>query len=221
MLSAPRPSLSFSAAGPYSLSRALLRPPILVVDDKPSMLGLLVKILSPVGRVTSTGSVEAALRALSADPPRVVVCDLQLGDGDGLEVLRAQRQLAPSAAFFLLTAFATVDTAVAAMREGALDYLTKPFEPAVLRAKVEQALAASSSTDPPKVHEPQLDLSARPLSEALDVARDEASRAYLASVLERFCGNVPAAAAHAGVERESFYRLLRKHGLRAEAYRRT
>lgn len=184
------------------------------------MLGLLVKILSPLGRVTSTGGVDAALRVLDDDPPDVVVCDLRLGDGDGLEVLRAQKQLAPSAAFFLLTAFATVETAVAAIREGARDYLTKPFEPAQLREKVEQALAAAPPAAPPKPREPRPDLSERPLSEALDVAREEASRAYLESVLARFFGNVPAAASHAGIERESFYRLLRKHGLRAEAYRR-
>lgn len=195
------------------------RPAILVVDDKPSMLGLLAKLLSPLGRVTTTGSVSAAIRAMEREAPAVVVCDLRLGDGDGLEVLRAQRQLAPGASFLLLTAFATVETAVQAMREGARDYLTKPFEPAQLRAKVDEALrvAPPAAPAPP----PRPDPAARPLVEALEVARDEASRAYLASVLERFAGNVPAAAAHAGIERESFYRLLRKHGLRAEAYRPT
>ncbi len=193
------------------------RPAILVVDDKPSMLGLLAKLLSPLGRVTTTGSVVAAIRALELEAPAVVVCDLRLGDGDGLEVLRAQRHLAPGASFLLLTAFATVETAVQAMREGARDYLTKPFEPAQLRAKVEDALCAAPPPAPPPLA--RLDPSERPLSEALDVAREEASRAYLASVLARFSGNVPAAAAHAGIERESFYRLLRRHGLRAEAYR--
>ena len=196
------------------------RPHILVVDDKPSMLGLLVKMLSPVGRVTSTGGVGAALRVMADDPPGVIVCDLKLGDGDGLEVLRAKSHLAPESHFFLLTAFATVETAVAAMREGARDYLTKPFEPAQLRAKIELALADSPVDAPPPARDPRPDLSLRPLSEALDAAREETSRAYLESVLQRFFGNVPAAASHAGIERESFYRLLRKHGLRAEAYRR-
>ncbi|MCC6645060.1 MAG: response regulator [Polyangiaceae bacterium] len=190
------------------------RPHLLVVDDKPSMLALVAKLLAPLGQVTTTGTVASALRLMEVAPPAVVVCDLRLADGDGLEVLRAQRQLAPDAAFLLMTAFATVETAVQAMREGARDYLTKPFEPAELRAKVQEALRAAPPAPPPR-----LEASERPLSEALDVAREEASRAYLASVLRRFGGNVPAAAAHAGVERESFYRLLRKHGLRAGSYR--
>jgi len=195
----------------------LSRPHLLVVDDKPSMLALVAKLLAPLGQVTTTGTVASALRLMEAAPPAVVVCDLRLADGDGLEVLRAQRQLAPDAAFLLMTAFATVETAVQAMREGARDYLTKPFEPAELRAKVQEALRAAPPTPP--APPPRLEASERPLSEALDVAREEASRAYLASVLRRFGGNVPAAAAHAGVERESFYRLLRKHGLRAGSYR--
>ena len=195
------------------------KPGILVVDDKPSMLALLAKLLAPLGRVTTTGGVAAAIRAMRAEPPAVVVCDLRLGDGDGLEVLRAQRQLAPGASFLLLTAFATVETAVQAMREGARDYVTKPFEPSHLRAKVDEALRGAPPAPPPAP--PLLDASERPLSEALEVAREEASRAYLASVLQRFAGNVPAAAAHAGIERESFYRLLRRHGLRAEAYRQS
>ena len=192
---------------------------ILVVDDKPSMLGLLVKILAPAGRVSPKGSVAAAIHALQVEAPAVVVCDLRLGDGDGLAVLEAQQRLAPGAAFFLLTAFATIDTAVRAIRGGARDYLTKPFEPSVLRAKVEEALAAAPAPLPRPTFAPP-DAHERPLSEVLDATRELASRAYLTSVLEHFEGNVPAAAEHAGIERASFYRLLRRHGLSAEAFRR-
>ena len=60
------------------------------------------------------------------------------------------------------------------------------------------------------------DFASLPWQEAIDQAREEAARRYLSAVLKRRGGKVAAAAQHAGVERESFYRLLRKHGVRLD-----
>jgi two-component system response regulator HydG len=60
------------------------------------------------------------------------------------------------------------------------------------------------------------DFASLPWQEAMDQARDEAGRRYLIAVLKRAGNKVAAAAQHAGVERESFYRLLRKHGVRPD-----
>jgi len=116
-------------------------PVILVIDDKASMLGLLAKVLGRLGRVVTAGGVRAAIACIDEEAPDVVVCDLRMPDGDGLDVLRALTSRGLPSAFFLMTAYASVDTAVAAMREGARDYVTKPFEPDHLRALVERALA--------------------------------------------------------------------------------
>lgn len=121
-----------------------MKPTVLVVDDKPNMLGLLAKVLGKSARVMTARGVRAALQLLESEPVTVVLCDLRMPDGDGLEVLRAVRSRWPGVPFILMTAYASVPTAVQAMREGAYDYITKPFEPGELRAIVERALAQAA-----------------------------------------------------------------------------
>jgi two-component system response regulator HydG len=112
-----------------------MKPTVLVVDDKPNMLSLLSKVLRKSAHVLTARGVRTALALLTRERVHVVVCDLRMTDGDGLEVLRAVRQRWPS------VPFATVPTAVQAMREGAFDYVTKPFDPDDLKVIVERALA--------------------------------------------------------------------------------
>jgi two-component system response regulator HydG len=114
---------------------------VLVVDDKANMLALLSKVLGKSARVLTARGVKSALQLLEKDSVHVVLCDLRMADGDGLEVLRAVRSRWPGVPFILMTAYASVPTAVQAMREGAYDYITKPFDPDELRAIVERALA--------------------------------------------------------------------------------
>ena len=64
-----------------------------------------------------------------------------------------------------------------------------------------------------------VDLAELTYRQAVDVSREETNRRYLKALLRRFRGDVTAAATHAGVERESFYRLLRRGGLSAEEFR--
>lgn len=121
-----------------------MRPTVLVVDDKPNFLSLLVKVLGSDADVVTARGVREALRALRAHPPAAVVCDLKMPDGDGMDVLRALRASGSAAPFILMTAYGTVPTAVQAMREGAWDYVTKPFDPDVLRGLVLRALRESA-----------------------------------------------------------------------------
>ncbi|MBO6940601.1 MAG: sigma-54-dependent Fis family transcriptional regulator [Deltaproteobacteria bacterium] len=114
---------------------------ILIVDDRPNMIGLVKKVLQGEGRLVTAPSGRAAIDSLRAEPVDVVLCDLRLGDVDGLEVLRECKRLRPHAEFILMTAYASVDSAVEAMRLGAYDYVTKPFEPEHVRSVVLQALA--------------------------------------------------------------------------------
>ena len=82
----------------------------------------------------------AALGALETREFDLLVTDLKMPGADGLEVLRRARKHAPELPVILITAHATVPTAVAAMREGAFDYVQKPFDNDELRALVQRAL---------------------------------------------------------------------------------
>lgn len=115
-------------------------PAILVVDDKSNMLRLMTKVLRDVARVHTADSGTAALAVLDAEPVDVVLCDLKMPDLSGLDVLTASKARQPQARFILMTAYATVETAVAALKEGAFDYLTKPFEPEEAKSTVLRAL---------------------------------------------------------------------------------
>lgn len=120
------------------------KPHVLVVDDRPNMVQLLAKVLREDATIHTAGSGTDAIKILERRPVSAVVCDLRMPDLSGIEVLRASKRLQPSAEFVLMTAHASVPTAVEAMREGAYDYITKPFDPDNLRAIVLRALSRAA-----------------------------------------------------------------------------
>lgn len=120
------------------------QPTFLVVDDKKNMLSLMAKVLRKDGDVLTADSGEAAIRLLETEDVDVVLCDLKMGDADGLDVLKACKRYRPRAEFILMTAFASVPTAVEALRMGAYDYLTKPFDPEAARTVVLRSLGRAS-----------------------------------------------------------------------------
>jgi len=114
---------------------------ILIAEDDPNfsrVLRLLVEGMELEVRTCAT--VAAARAALAGAGFDLVVTDLKLPDGDGLEVLRLARQANPDLPVLMITAFATVETAVRALKEGAFDYLTKPFENDRFKAVIANAL---------------------------------------------------------------------------------
>jgi len=115
---------------------------ILCVDDEPDLLDTLRRLLSRQGhRVITAGSGEEALVALNRQQPDLVITDLMMPDIDGMQVLERSVELHPSVPVLLITAYATVQTAVDAIRAGAYDYVPKPFTHQQLLVVVERALA--------------------------------------------------------------------------------
>ncbi len=113
---------------------------ILVVDDEPNMRRVLSSILEGEGHdVSEAGSVATARRQLATAAVDVVLTDQRLGDGEGLELLAELQELDPAVPVVMITAFATVDLAVSALRQGAFDFVAKPFEPDAVRAVVRRA----------------------------------------------------------------------------------
>lgn len=117
------------------------KPRILVVDDKRNMVRLMAKVLRDEATVLTAHDGGSALRVLASEPVDVILCDLKMPDMDGLDVLRASQRLCPHTEFVLMTAFATVGTAVEALKLGAFDYISKPFEPDAAKAVLLRALA--------------------------------------------------------------------------------
>jgi DNA-binding NtrC family response regulator len=123
-------------------------PLVLVVDDKRNMVRLMAKVLGGDARVRTAGSGSEALRIVENEPIEVVLSDLQMPGMDGLELLKKCRERRPGVEFVLMTAYATVPTAVEALRLGAYDYLTKPFEPEEARAVVLRAIGRAAASLP-------------------------------------------------------------------------
>ncbi|MGJ5816467.1 sigma-54-dependent transcriptional regulator [Paludibaculum fermentans] len=123
--------------------------PILVVDDDPGFRKLLETILVGEGYPVETAAkVAEARRMCAAKPYSLVVSDLKLPDGDGLDVQKWFAEHAPKTPFVLITGFGTVSTAVDAMKRGALDYLEKPLRsPDELRRIVRRAMALNAGSE--------------------------------------------------------------------------
>lgn len=124
------------------------RATVLVVDDKKNMLSLMKKVLRRDARVLTAERGLDALKLLEAEPIDVVLCDLRMPDTDGVEILKLSKKLRPQAEFILMTAYATVPTAVEALRLGAYDYLLKPFDPQAARAVVLRAVGRAATSLP-------------------------------------------------------------------------
>ena len=125
-----------------SRSRRAADPPILLVEDKDSLRTMLRHALEAQGHpVIEARDQREAVAALQAERPGVVLSDLRLPEGDGFGVLRAAKELDPELPVIVMTAFGSIQDAVAAMKEGALDFLAKPIDPDHLLLMVERALA--------------------------------------------------------------------------------
>jgi len=114
---------------------------LLVADDDPGLRESLERTLTREGyRVVLASDGNAALERLQAGGIDVVLTDLKMPGLTGIEVLRAAKAIAPNVDVILLTAFGTVEEAVKAMKEGAYDFLTKPFQRAQVLRLIRQAL---------------------------------------------------------------------------------
>jgi two-component system response regulator PilR (NtrC family) len=114
---------------------------ILIIDDEPSMRDMLSIMLVREGYdVQVAESRAAAARVLGAGPLDAVITDVKLPDGDGIEILRHVKAGSPETAVIVMTAFGSTQTAVAAMKLGAHDYLVKPFDVDELKIVLRNAL---------------------------------------------------------------------------------
>src|SRR6516162_3388575 len=117
------------------------RPRILVVDDERSMRELLAIVLRREGYdVLLAENGKSAIATLEKEPVDILISDIKMPDLSGVEVLRAAKRVDQDILGIMITAFASTETAVEAMRLGACDYLSKPFDVDLLRMKVREKI---------------------------------------------------------------------------------
>jgi DNA-binding NtrC family response regulator len=135
-----------------SLSSAAMPGRILIVDDDGGDAEALRALLAEDGHaVDAVSSAEQALARFREGTYTAVLADLQLPGESGLDLVRALREGAPATAVVVLTGHASVSTAVAALKHGAVDYLKKPVNPAQLRRLVKQLVAEKPAYLPNKL----------------------------------------------------------------------
>ena len=120
---------------------------VMVVDDEPGIrTALRANFLRHGWHVETASCVREAVRSVEGREFDLVVTDMRMPDGSGMEVMRAARQASPETAVILLTAYGSVPDAVSAMRDGALDYLTKPIPFDRLQATAAQVVHRAKQT---------------------------------------------------------------------------
>ena len=116
-------------------------PKVLVIDDEEISRISCERILKRIGiETTKAGSGREGLDLLLAEPHDLVLVDLKMPEMDGMEVARRIRDYDPNIVTIIITGYATIETAVTAIKEGAYDYLPKPFTPDELVIVVQRGL---------------------------------------------------------------------------------
>src|SRR5258706_3896445 len=116
---------------------------ILIVDDEPSIRETCAEVARQAGmKAIAVASAEEALEVLENSAVDIVLTDLMLQQANGLDLLRRVHDTSPTLPVIVLTQYGTIDSAVAATRLGAVDYVTKPFRIEELRSRLERAARA-------------------------------------------------------------------------------
>ncbi|MDD3836806.1 MAG: ActR/PrrA/RegA family redox response regulator transcription factor [Phenylobacterium sp.] len=170
---------------------------LLVMDDDAPLRTRLGRALEQRGfQPTLVGSVQEALAAVKANPPAYAVLDMRLEDGTGLKVVEAVREARPDAKVIMLTGYGNIATAVAAVKAGAVDYLSKPAD----ADDVARALLARKDEAPPPPENP--------------MSADRVRWEHIQRVYE-LCGhNVSETARRLNMHRRTLQRILAKRAPR-------
>ncbi len=195
---ASTPAGSVSAAGRGDEEAALgPDPSLLLVDDDDAFLRRLGRAMERRGfLVEMAGSAQAALDAVAVRPPAYAVVDLRLGDGNGLAVVERIHAARPEARVIVLTGYGAIASAVAAVKIGAVDYLSKP-------ADADEVVAALLAREGEKPEPPENPMSA-----------DRVRWEHIQRVYEMCERNVSETARRLGMHRRTLQRILAKRGPR-------
>lgn len=180
--------IEFEIAGDNSL---------LVLDDDAPLRNRLSRALEKRGfAVTLAASVGEAMEVASNSPPAYALVDLKLDDGNGLDVIEALRAARPDMRIVLMTGYANIATAVAAIKAGAIDYLPKPAD----ADAIADALLTHDGALPPPPENP--------------MSADRIRWEHIQRVFEQCDRNVSETARRLRMHRRTLQRILNKHAPR-------
>jgi len=166
---------------------------LLLVDDDEPFLRRLSRAMERRGFAPETAeSVAAGQASAAARPPAYAVVDLRLGDGSGLDVVEASREHRPEARIVVLTGYGAIATAVAAVKVGATDYLSKPAD----ADDIINALLSNGDTLPPPPENP--------------MSADRVRWEHIQRVYELCDRNVSETARRLNMHRRTLQRILAK-----------
>jgi len=172
-------------------------PSLLLLDDDEPFLKRLAKAMEKRGFSVETADSVAAGRAIAtARPPAYAVVDLRLGDGNGLDVVEVLREKRPDAKIVVLTGYGAIATAVAAVKIGATDYLSKPAD----ASDVTKALLAQSDALPEPPENP--------------MSADRVRWEHIQRIYELCDRNVSETARRLNMHRRTLQRILAKRSPR-------
>ena len=172
-------------------------PSLLLVDDDEPFLRRLARAMEKRGFAPETaGSVTAGKAIATARPPAYAVVDLRLEDGNGLDVVETIRAKRPDSRIVVLTGYGAIATAVAAVKIGATDYLSKPAD----ADDITNALLASGSERPPPPENP--------------MSADRVRWEHIQRVYELCDRNVSETARRLNMHRRTLQRILAKRSPR-------
>lgn len=167
---------------------------VLVIDDDATFCGMLARGLRRLGyRACTACDAAAAIRLAEKERPQKAVLDLRLGDETGMQLIRPLLEIEPEMRIVVLTGYASLATAVQAVKLGAADYLAKPVD----TATVARVLAGEESGE-----------SAEPPAEPIPLKRLEWE--HIQRVLEENDGNISATARQLKMHRRTLQRKLQK-----------
>ncbi len=170
---------------------------LLIVDDDEPFLKRLAKAMEKRGfEVETAGSVAAGRAVATARPPAYAVIDLRLEDGNGLDVVETLRARRPDSRIVVLTGYGAIATAVAAVKIGATDYLSKPAD----ANDVTNALLAGDASMPPPPENP--------------MSADRVRWEHIQRVYELCDRNVSETARRLNMHRRTLQRILAKRSPR-------
>lgn len=170
---------------------------LLLVDDDETFLRRLAKAMEKRGfEVETAGSVAAGQAIATARPPAYAVCDLRLEDGNGLDIVEVIREKRPDSRVVVLTGYGAIATAVAAVKIGATDYLSKPAD----AADITNALLARNDEMPEPPENP--------------MSADRVRWEHIQRVYELCDRNVSETARRLNMHRRTLQRILAKRSPR-------
>ena len=170
---------------------------LLLLDDDETFLKRLAKAMEKRGfEVEMAGSVAAGKAIATARPPAYAVCDLRLEDGNGLDVVEVLREKRPDCRIVVLTGYGAIATAVAAVKIGATDYLSKPTD----ATDITNALLSRGDSLPPPPENP--------------MSADRVRWEHIQRVFELCDRNVSETARRLSMHRRTLQRILAKRSPR-------